>query len=58
MIKDQPQIITEELHKQGWMKAKEDTSSSFLGVHFGHYKAGATHKSINKLHTMLADIPL
>jgi len=40
------------------MKAKETTLSSFSGAHFGHYKAGATHKSINELHTVLADIPL
>jgi len=40
------------------MKAKETTSSSLSGAHFGHYKAGATHAMINKLHTLLADIPL
>jgi len=40
------------------MKAKEATSSSLLGAHFGHYKAGATHKIINELHTLLMGIPL
>jgi len=40
------------------MKAKETTSLSFSGAHFGHYKARATHKGINQLHTMLTDIPL
>jgi len=40
------------------MKTKEATSSSLLGVHFGHYKASVTHKFINKLHMMLTDIPL
>jgi len=57
-ITNQPQQIMEEQHKQGWMKAKEATSSSLLGAHFRHYKAGATHKLINKLHTLLMDIPL
>jgi len=57
-IKDWPQILTKESHKQGWMKAKETMSSSFLGAHFSHYKAGATHKGINQLHTMLMDISL
>jgi len=58
MIKDHPEQITEEQHKQGWMKAKEATSSSLSGAHFGHYKAGTTHKIINKLHMLLMDIPL
>jgi len=40
------------------MKAKESMSSSLSGAHFGHYKAGAMHKQINKLHTLLADSPL
>jgi len=57
-ITDCPSKITPEQHKQGWMKAKESTSSSLSGAHFGHYKASATHKLINKLHTLLADIPL
>jgi len=48
----------EEQHKQGWMKAKEATSSCLLGAHFGYYKARSTHKIINKLHTLLMDIPL
>jgi len=57
-ITDHPNKITPEQHKQGWMKAKESTSSSLSGAHFGHYKAGATHAVINKLYTLLADIPL
>jgi len=57
-ITDQPQLIIEEQHKQGWIKAKETTSSSLLGAYFGHYKAGTTHKLNNKLHTLLMNIPL
>jgi len=57
-ITDHPSKITPEQHKQGWMKAKESTSSSLSGVHFGHYKASTTHTLINELHTLLADIPL
>jgi len=53
-----PHQITPEQHKQGWNKAKEPTSSRLSGVHFGHYKAGANHALINKLHTMLMDILL
>jgi len=51
-------MITAEQHKQGWKKAKETTSSSLSGAHFGHYKARANHKLINALHTMLTDILL
>jgi len=35
-ITDQPLSITAEQHKQGWTKAKEATSLSLLGAHFGH----------------------
>jgi len=58
MISDHPQKITAEQHKHGWKKAKETTSSSLSGAHFGHYKAGANHELINALHTMLMDILL
>jgi len=57
-ITDCPNKLTPGQHKQGWMKAKEMTSSSLSGVHFGHYKASATHAAINELHTLLADILL
>jgi len=57
-ITDWPTTLTTDQHQQGWIKAKETTSSSFSGVHFGHYKAGAQHTLINALHTMLTDIPL
>jgi len=57
-ITDCPCMITPEQHRQGWMKAKESTSLSLSGVHFSHYKASAMHKLINKLHMLLADIPL
>ena len=54
MIIDQPQMIT----KEQWKKAKETTSSSLSGAHFGHYKARANHELINALHAMLMDIAL
>jgi len=50
--------LTAYQHKQGWMKSKEVTSSSLLEAHFSHYKASATNKLINALHTMLTVIPL
>jgi len=57
-VTDRPTQITAEQHKQGWTKAKETTSSSLSGAHFGHYKTRATNKIINSLHTLLMDIPL
>jgi len=57
-ISDQPQKITTDQHKHGWKKAKETTSLSLSGAHFGNYKARASHKLINTLHTLLTDIPL
>jgi len=58
MLSNCPHKITPEQHKKGWKKAKETTSSSLSGAHFGHYKAGGNHKLINALHTMLTDILL
>jgi len=52
MLSNYPHKITPEQHKQGWKKAKETTSSSLSGTHFGHYKAGANHELINALHTI------
>ena len=34
-------VISKEDFQYYWRRAKEKTSSSFLGVHFGHYKAAA-----------------
>ena len=36
-------------------KVKERTSSSILGLHFGHYKSAAESKITTKLHTIFLD---
>ncbi len=35
-----------------WKKAKEETSSSESGLHFSHYKAGASLQLISHFHAM------
>lgn len=42
--------ITRDLWQQRWRKAREDTSSSELGLHFGHYIAGADNDAISTYH--------
>ena len=39
-----------------WKKAKERTSSSNWGLHFGHYKGTVESKIATKLHIMFLDI--
>ena len=39
-------------------KAKEDTSSSESGIHFGHYKAGAQSISISHFHALKTSLAL
>ncbi len=50
--------LTEEGHKEGWIKAKEKTALSLSGAHFGHYKSGTFSDLINAVHTTLSVIPL
>ena len=42
---------------QGWKLAKEFTSSSESGPHFGHCKAGAQHPGLCKLDAIMSNIP-
>jgi len=51
-----PRTITDYTH--GWQKAQEMTSSSVLGLHFGHYIVGTFNLEILVINTTLADIPL
>jgi len=44
-------------YTQGWRKAKEITSSSPSGVHFGHYIAGIEDIVIGKINRLMATIP-
>ena len=44
--------------KQGWMHAKESTSSAMKnGTHFGHWKVGYQDDEIAAVHTGLVNIP-
>jgi len=49
---------TEEEYLRGWKKAKETTSSSPSGVHFGHYIAGLEERTVAKLNYLMANIPM
>jgi len=49
---------TETEYIQGWKKAKEATSSSPSGVHFGHYMAGLEEKVVAKINYLMATIPM
>ena len=49
---------TPESYRQGWTKARETTSSSASGIHFGHYIAGTFNPEILLINTAMADIPL
>ncbi len=41
-----------------WLKAKEKTSSSISGMHFGHYKAGARSRAISNYHALKITLAL
>lgn len=41
-----------------WKKAKKKTSSSFLGLHFGHYIFLVEHLALVDLHAMYMDLVL
>jgi len=42
----------------GWKKAKEKTSSSPSGIHFGHYIVGIEEQVVAKLNQLMATIPM
>jgi hypothetical protein len=41
-----------------WSRVQEETSSSESGLHFGHYKAGASSAVISHFHAMKASVTL
>ncbi len=41
-----------------WSRVREETSSSESGLHFGHYKAGASSAVILHFHVMKASVTL
>ena len=51
-----PSDISQHQWSRRWRKAKEDTSSSVSGLHFGHYKASALHPELAKFHALKASL--
>ena len=51
-------LITKETWQKKWSKSKEDTSSSYSGLHFGHYISGAESDLISQFHAMKTSIAL
>ena len=51
-------LITKETWKNKWSKSKEDTSSFYSGLHFGHYISGAESDLISQFHAMKTSIAL
>ena len=51
-------LITKETWQKKWSKSKEDTSSSYLGLHFCQYISGAESDLISKFHAMKNSISL
>jgi len=49
-------ILNTENFCNHWRKARESTSSSFSGLHFGHYKAAASTPTIAHLHTRFTQL--
>jgi len=50
--------IKREEWMERWLKAREKTSSSESGLHFGHYKAGAQSPIISHLHALKASLAM
>ncbi len=55
-----PEFIPRSLEEYatGWRKARETTSSSLSGIHFGHYMAGTFNPNIVLFNVTMADLPL
>ena len=51
-------VILREHWQQRWKKVKEDTSSLQLGLHFGHYIAGADCNYILQFHALCVSLAL
>ena len=50
--------MTEEYYRAHWKRAKEETSSLFSGLHFGHYIAGIELYYISHFHALNATLLL
>ena len=51
-------LISQERWQQRWKKVKEETSSSHLGLHFGHYIAVANCDYISQFHALQVSLAL
>jgi len=49
-------ILNTEAFCRHWRRARESTSSSFSGLHFGHYKAAAYSPTIAHLHARFTQL--
>lgn len=59
LISDEDRIhtmVTCQDYQQYWKRSKECTSSSYLGLHFGHWKAVADCTYLSEVHAMLTKI--
>ena len=45
-------VVTEEDFQHYWRRVKERTSSSYSGLHFGHYKAAAHSDYLSRIHAL------
>ena len=50
--------ITTSDFKAYWRKAKESTSSSISGLHFGHYKSAVDSPLLTAVHTMCSQLTI
>ena len=51
-------VVTAEDFRSYWTKAKEGTSSSMSGIHFGHYKSATKSEYLSKIHAISMHIIL
>jgi len=51
-------LRTEAEYREGWKKAKEQTSSSPSSIHFGHYMASIEDVIAEKINRLMATIPM
>jgi len=52
----QPLSISVADFQSNWQQVWECTSSSFSGLHFGHYKAAAACPTLSKLHAIFTQL--
>jgi hypothetical protein len=48
--------ISRHDYQRYWKRAKESTSSSYSGLHFGHWKAAAACDELSEIHSLFTEI--